>query len=91
MWDPQLGLAIAFALASYIGMPLHAKVARVKEAMEVANAKILQARISAANSEDNQYDVLPDWIAARGYAGGAPVAKFIYPLGPMLTADPSLA
>lgn len=87
LWDPQLALAIAFSLAAYISMPLHAKVARAKEAAQMANDKILQARISAANSEENQYESIPEWISARGYAEVAPAFRYTYPLGPMISVD----
>jgi hypothetical protein len=87
LWDGQLGLAIAYSLAAHIGMPLHAKAQRVNNAIQIANQKIMEARVSAANSEVNSYETIPDWIAARGYAGSAPDARYYFPMGPSLSIE----
>ncbi len=86
LWDVQLQFAIAHALAAFIAMPLHGKPSRAKKAEDTANNLIMEARVAAANSEENQFDSIPDWIAARGFSGAAPVSRFIYPYGPMISA-----
>lgn len=87
LWDIDLEMAITYALAAYISMPLHGKSARAKQALDQANALILDARIQQANSDDNQFDSVPDWIQARGFSGSSPLSRFLYPFGPMISAS----
>lgn len=84
LWDQALRMAIAHALAAYICMPLIGKAARAKNAQDNANALIMQAREQAANDDNDFLDTVPDWFVARGYAGSAPLARFYWPLGPMI-------
>lgn len=86
LWDVQLKMAIVHALAAFIAMPLHGKAGRARQAQDTANSLILEARVNAANTDENVYETIPDWIAARGYAGSAPNTRFIYPYGPMINA-----
>lgn len=85
LWDPEMQMAVVYALAAHISMPLHGKAGRAKFAMEQANELILQARLSAANEDVNQYDSVPDWISMRGYSGSAPSQRYLYPYGPMIS------
>jgi hypothetical protein len=87
LWDPQLTLAIAFALGSFISLPLHGKPARARLVEERANQLVYQARENAANSDENQYETIPDWIAARGFALSAPQSRFYWPNGPMISVS----
>src|SRR5688572_22179934 len=84
LWDVQLEQAVTFALAAYICMPLTGKPARAKLLADQANNILLDARIADANSEQNTLETIPDWIAARGYAGSYPSARYFYPNGPMV-------
>lgn len=84
MWDISLYLAVAYALAAHIAMHLHGKPDRAQLAQEKANAFIMQARLDAANAVQEQYQTVPDWITARGYAGAAPSVRFIYEYGPLI-------
>lgn len=84
LWDPQLFTAMTWALAAYAGMSLHGKAQRAQFAAQQANNTILEARVSNANSENNQIDTTPEWLAARGYAGTAPDSRYFYPFGPMI-------
>jgi hypothetical protein len=84
-WSAGLKMAMVYALASHIVMPLSAKPARAKQAAEQANNAILQARETAANTSNETFDYLPDWIAARGFAGADVSQRFIYPVGNLLT------
>lgn len=85
LWDDQLAMAITHALAAHIAMPLHAKAARARQAQEEANSLITNARVNDANANINEFDTIPDWLAARGYAGNAPNTRFYYPYGPMIS------
>lgn len=84
LWDPQLFTAMTWALAAYAGMALHGKAQRAQFAAQQANNTIIEARVSNANSEDNQIETMPEWITARGYAGSTPNARYIYPYGPLI-------
>lgn len=85
LWDVQLEMAVTFALAAYICMPLTGKSQRAKMLADQANGILLDARIADANSEMNTLDTVPDWIAARGYSGSYPSARYFYPNGPMIS------
>lgn len=85
LWDAQLLMAISYGLAAHIAMPLYGKPSRARNAAEQANSLITEARISNANLENNQIDTIPDWIAARGYAGSAPDVRYYFPFGPMIS------
>lgn len=84
LWDVSLQFAIAHALGAFIAMPLHGKASRAKKAEDTANGLITEARVMAANEEENQFDSVPDWISARGYSGSVTVSRYIYPYGPMI-------
>lgn len=86
LWDAQLLMAVGYALAAHIAMPLHGKPARARQAAEQANGLIMEARVSNANLENNQLDTIPEWIAARGYSGSIADSRFYYPFGPMISA-----
>lgn len=85
LWDAQLLMAVGYALAAHIAMPLHGKASRARNAAEQANNLILEARVSNANLENNQIDTIPEWIAARGYSGSIADTRFYYPFGPMIS------
>lgn len=85
LWDAQLLMAIAYALAAHIAMPLHGKASRARQSAEQANGLIVEARIANANSENNQLDTIPEWIAARGYSGSITDTRYYYPFGPMIS------
>ena len=84
LWDVSLYTAVAYALGAHIALALHGKPDRAQLLQEQANALIMQARLDAANSTQEQHQTLPDWIAARQYAGAAPPPRFIYEYGPLL-------
>ena len=86
LWDAQLYMAIANTLSFYISGPLHGKLSFKRDAQEQANFAILQARESMANEPEDKIDVLPEWIAARGFEGPPTQNKFTFPFGPMIGA-----
>lgn len=83
-WDPSLRMAIIYALAAAITMPLTSKLERVRSNYELANQYVFEARTEAANQNNNQLESLPDWIVARGYTQGQ-TAHYIYPHGPVFS------
>lgn len=84
LWDVALRMAISYALAAYICMPLIGKAARAKQAQDTANNLIFQAREQSANDDNDFLDTVPEWFTARGYAGNAPASRFFWPEGPMI-------
>ena len=88
LWDAQFSMAMVHTLAAFIAMPLHGKPARAKLAADAANNLIIEARVSAANSEDNKFDTDAPWIIARGYAGALSAeSRFITPFGPLISTS----
>lgn len=87
LWDSQLLLAISYALAAHIALPLTGKPTLARQRAEQANSLIIEARVSNANLENNQLDTMPEWLAARGYAGSVVDSRFYYPLGPMISVS----
>lgn len=85
LWDDGLDSAVTFALAAHICMPLTGKTSRVDLLLQQANNRVIDARLQDANASDVQFDTVPDWISARGYAGSSPSSRFIYPYGPMIS------
>lgn len=84
LWGPSLQMAIVYALASHIVMPLSGKVGRAKQTVDQANTLILQAREVSANVSNEQFDFIPDWLQARGMATNT-AQRYIYPYGDLLT------
>lgn len=86
MWSQELQMAIMYGLAASICVPLTGKTARAKLLLEQANQHIMAARESAANTNDERLDSLPDWIAARGYTDVSSQTRFFYPFGSLLSS-----
>lgn len=86
LWDVQLQMAIVYGLAAYISMPLHGKTSRTNLMIQQANDLIMQARESAANTDVNEVDTIPSWIAVRGYATPVLDVKYYYPNGALFNA-----
>lgn len=73
-----LTMCVIYALASYICHPITAKRALAADTAQRANTLILEARAQEANMQSAPHDTMPDWILARGVAGGSPT-RFFYP------------
>lgn len=90
-WDAALKMAIIYALAAHVAIPLTGTTTiggrgRLVDVLaEKANSLILEARVGAANDAESVYETLPEWIAARGYTGNTLPSKFFYPYGPMIS------
>lgn len=87
IWDADLTMAVIYALAAHIAMPLHGKRAIRLDSLEVANQIIMTARMNAANEQEAQVESVPEWIQARGYWEAAPKQRFFYPYGPLFAAS----
>lgn len=85
MWSAELQMAIMHALAANICMGLTGKTSRAKMLIEQANQSIIAARETAANTNNEGFESLPDWIAARGFFDGRNQARFFYPFGSLLS------
>lgn len=84
LWDQSLELAVTTALAAQIVLPITGKRGRAQELLEMANVHIREAQAQFANEESyEQFETVPDWIIARGYAVNFP-KKFIFETGPQL-------
>jgi len=79
LWDPDLQAAVGFALAAHVCLKLTGSTDKVRLVTQQAIDKVLSARQSAANAPNFSLDTVPEWIAARGYGGTAPVSPYIYP------------
>jgi hypothetical protein len=79
-WDAPLLNAIAYSLAAVICGPLMGSTSKQNQLLTYATEIVLQTRALNANSGNGRaLDFVPDWIAARGYSGGAPATPYIYP------------
>ncbi len=81
LWRHDLENAVTNALGAAICMPLHGKPDRARFALEQANIRITAAIVANANTDEEQFESVPDWIQARGSALNNPVNRFIYPSG----------
>ena len=85
MWDADLFLAVAHGMASQICNPLTGKTQKALRALQEANGIILQAREAAANESYAPVEAVPIPLQARGSAYNAPMQRYVYPNGPLLT------
>lgn len=84
-WHASLQMAVAYALGAYICQPLTGKLTTSLQMERKANDLIAEARAATANEQEERYESIPDWIAARGTALANPRTKFLFPYGPMLS------
>ena len=88
LWGADVYMAVAYALAAAIAKPLNGRRSIANDCLQMANAKILEAREAAANEDNVPQDHMPDWLIARGLSGSAGgTSRYIYPYGPMLTGS----
>lgn len=85
LWGPELYMAIVYALAAHICIPLHGKNVRARDVENRANALIYTARETALNSDAEQYESIPSWLSARGSAFNTAEQRFMFPYGPMIS------
>jgi len=82
-WDDSFRLAIVNALAAAICGKLTTSRSKSRDLEGKANELILVARTQAANVDQESYEAIPEWFAARGFTGTSPI-RFIYPSGSLL-------
>lgn len=80
----ELQMAIVHGLAANICMPLSGKPQRANMLVQRANSIILAARETAANTSDDRYEHIPEWLAGRGY-GPLSGTAYYHPYGALLT------
>lgn len=83
LWDSELQMAIVYGLAANICMPLSGKPSRAKALADRANELITVARVNAANANNERYESIPDWIAARGF-NSTSTPRYFHPYGSLL-------
>lgn len=80
LWEPGLRDAMAFALAAHIVTALTGQRTKLSDLVSQAQAKIMQARVDGANSQNpTMLETIPDWIAARGYSNNNPSSRYVFP------------
>lgn len=84
LWDAGLKMAIVYALAAHIAMPLSGKLERARLAVGQANTFVMEARQAVANQDNEQLDHIPEWFEARGF-GEYKTQKYIFPDGPTVS------
>lgn len=84
LWSPELKMAIVYGLAASICASLTGKPSRSKTLIALANENILLARQTAANTDNEVLDALPEWISARGFTDGSANTRYFYPYGSLL-------
>jgi hypothetical protein len=87
LWSRELQMAIVYGLAAHICMPLTGKPSRTQMLVDRANSIIIAARESSANTSDDRYETVPDWLTARGYADTSSRSAFYYPFGALLNVN----
>jgi hypothetical protein len=73
-------IAVTFALAAQIAVQATGRSTRLQENLQIAQLRIDEAASAAANAEHVPFDVLPDWLQARG-TGVLALDPFFYPTG----------
>lgn len=82
-WDDSFRLAVVNALAAAICGKLTTSRGKARDLEAKANDLILVARVQAGNEDQETYEAMPEWFAARGFQGTSPM-RFIYPNGSLL-------
>lgn len=78
-WDVDLRMAIVHGLAAHVAKAITGKEADQVNAFNLAQEKINMARQAASNQVQQQLEVVPSWIAARGFALQGPSTPYVYP------------
>lgn len=79
LWDVDLQQAVAFTLAAHIAKKITGNVGDMSAMFSLATEKVATARENSANEGNFFLETIPEWIAARGYGGTAPVPRYIFP------------
>lgn len=85
LWDVSLQEAVVFGLAARIAQPLTGKNQKARDALAIANDRIMLAREYSANMDSTPMDAMPDWMTVRGISGSTGYSGYTYPYGPLLS------
>lgn len=80
-WTPGQKQSTIYGLAGHIAGALSGRSALIQANFQKANKYLDDARANTMNSENNFFDSLPDWIAARGNSISVSPTRFFYPQG----------
>jgi len=80
LWDQDLNTAITYALAAQIAVQATGRSTRLQENMQIAQLRIDDAKVAAANAEHIPYETMPEWFQVRN-TGILPIDPFLYPTG----------
>lgn len=86
LWTTWLENAVMYGLAAMIIRPLSGSSRKTQELIAEANNNIMLAREMNGSLYEAPMDWLPDWISARGYSNVPSPNRFIYQVGPLLSA-----
>lgn len=79
LWGVDLMTAVSHTLAAMIAKSLTGKDADLQNMYQLANERVLQARVNYANTVHTQLESMPDWITARGGSISPPEQRYVYP------------
>jgi hypothetical protein len=79
-WEEPLCMAVVYTLAFHMAKPLTGRSSARQENAQLATNYVETAAEGMANSQDQQEEVLPDWITARGYGADTAPIRFFYPM-----------
>ncbi len=86
IWAPGLRLAVVYGLAAVITGPLQGSSSFINMNLQLANKAIMEARAYAAETWNEQADVMPEALLARGASAEART-YFVYPYGSAFPGD----
>lgn len=79
-WDTDLAAALSAVLAVHIVLPLTGRDARLQSVRALVDETLNRIHMEANNGQNESFDVLPTWIAARGYSDTLDSYQYFYPL-----------
>lgn len=82
-WSVALFNATYKMLAAAISRPLRGSESLSNRLFQEAQLQITTSQADAANSDSNDYEAVPDWIAAR--LGRGPAVRYLYPFSTSYT------
>ena len=80
LWDVGLEMAVTYALAAHLALPLTGKRTTAGDLFNFAEKYILEAREAVSNEADYRFDSLAPWHQARGYESLPNTARFFWPV-----------
>lgn len=86
IWAPGLRLAVVYGLAAMITGPLHGASTFINVNLQLANKAIMEARAYAAETWNEQAEVMPETLLARG-AVADPRTYYVHPYGSAFPGD----